>query len=74
MAFQKILNIIIISFIEANPMAQVYYVISDRTDVVFIKKNKKGGEETTGSKDGQVSTVSGGEVCVDDVITPVPLH
>ncbi|MPC80056.1 hypothetical protein E2C01_074620 [Portunus trituberculatus] len=34
MAFQKILNI---NFIEASPMAQIYYVISDRTDVVFNK-------------------------------------
>ncbi|MPC99647.1 hypothetical protein E2C01_095075 [Portunus trituberculatus] len=34
MAFQKILNIII-NFIEASRMAQIYYVISDGTDVVF---------------------------------------
>ncbi|MPC60711.1 hypothetical protein E2C01_054767 [Portunus trituberculatus] len=37
MAFQKILNIIIINFIKASPMAQIYYVISDRTDVIFSK-------------------------------------
>ncbi|MPC67246.1 hypothetical protein E2C01_061417 [Portunus trituberculatus] len=35
MAFRKILNIIIINFTEASPMAQIYYVISDRIDVVF---------------------------------------
>ncbi|MPC36261.1 hypothetical protein E2C01_029713 [Portunus trituberculatus] len=35
MAFQKILNIIIINFIEASPMAHIYHVISDHTDVIF---------------------------------------
>ncbi|MPC42097.1 hypothetical protein E2C01_035711 [Portunus trituberculatus] len=35
MAFQKILNIIIINFIEANPMAQIYYVKTKKYVIYF---------------------------------------